>query len=196
MLFALEIDPEAARTASIKVDRRLAIADARSAPFKSASFDLVISFEVFEHITEVERYLAEAYRLLKRGGLFIMSTPNVETYKMAGMNPYHVKEYTVDEVKQLTSEAGFEHPKIFAQIASDESVARLEKSKLLLTIMKLKRRFGFHGDLLPKSIQRVMHKKIAKSDLDHFNPDDYYFIEGKEEEPELIYIMRRSSTAE
>lgn len=91
----------------------------------------------------------------------------------------------------MTSEAGFKCQKIFAQKARNESVARLEKSKLLLCIIMIKRRFGFHGDLLPKSIQSAMYKKISKSDLDHFNPDDYQFIEGKVKELELIYILQK-----
>jgi 2-polyprenyl-3-methyl-5-hydroxy-6-metoxy-1,4-benzoquinol methylase len=190
-LFALEIDSTAAQTASSKIGRTVVIADARYAPFKSEFLDIIISFEVFEHITNVGQYISEAYRMLKKDGLFIMSTPNVETYPMAGMNPYHIKEYTVSEVKKLTTQAGFKAPEIYAQIANNEGIQRLEKSKLLLSVMKLKRRLGFHGDLLPKPIQRIIHKRIAKSDPDHFNKDDYCFIKGKVEEPELIYIFKK-----
>ena len=89
------------------------------------------------------------------------------------------------------SDAGFNCLKIFAQVPAKESVARLEKSKFLLSVMKIKRRFGFHGDLLPKPIQRLIHRNISKSDPDHFNSDDYQYIEGKIEEPELIYILKK-----
>jgi SAM-dependent methyltransferase len=40
------------------------------------SCDLVICFEVFEHLMEPHRALAEIYRLLKRGGYLICSVPN------------------------------------------------------------------------------------------------------------------------
>ncbi|NQU05061.1 MAG: class I SAM-dependent methyltransferase [Calditrichaeota bacterium] len=191
LLFALEIDPVAAQVTSSRIGKTVVVADARSAPFQSEFFDVIISFEVFEHITNVEHYVSEAYRMLKKDGLFIMSTPNVETYPMAGMNPYHVKEYTVGEVKKLTAQTGFSDPDVYAQIANNEGIERLEKSKLLLSVMKLKRRLGFHGDLLPKPIQRIIHRRISKSDPDHFNKDDYCFIKGKVEEPELIYILRK-----
>ncbi|MCF7809536.1 class I SAM-dependent methyltransferase [bacterium] len=190
-LFALEIDSTAAQTTSSRIGKTVVIADAKSTPFKSEFLDIIISFEVFEHIPNVEQYIKEAYRILRKGGLFIMSTPNVETYPMAGMNPYHIKEYTVSEVKELTKQAGFKNPDIYAQIANNEGIERLEKSKLLLSVMKLKRRIGFHGDLLPKSFQRVIHRNISQSDTDHFNEDDYCFIKDKVEEPELIYIFKK-----
>ena len=129
--------------------------------------------------------------MLKDGGMFIMSTPNVDTYPMAGLNPYHVKEYSVEEVTVMLREAGFKEQRVFAQVSKNKDIARLENSRFLLTIMKLKRKFGFHGDLLPRSLQRIVHKKIVGSNLTHSNPDDYMFIEGKIEEPELIYIVRK-----
>lgn len=190
-VIALDVSKEAVAISAPKIDHRLTVADGRKAPFKSNSFNVITSFEVFEHITNVEDYVAEAYRLLKVGGLFIMSTPNVDSYPLAGLNPYHVKEYTVDEVTEILSGAGFKNQRIFAQIAANEGISRLENSRLLLLLMKLKRKFGFHGDLLPRSFQRIIHKKIAKSDPAHFNPEDFLFIEGRTEEPELIYISQK-----
>lgn len=38
------------------------------------SADLVLSFQVLEHVRDVERYLSEAARILRRGGWLILST--------------------------------------------------------------------------------------------------------------------------
>ena len=195
-LFALDISRKAAKITSGKIGKKIVIADGRETPFKSDYFDLIISFEVFEHITGVERYLTEVHRMLKADGLFIMSTPNVETYHLAGMNPYHVREYSVAEVTLLLKEAGFTDQRIFAQITVNKDIARLEKSKLLLSVMKLKRKFGFHGNLLPKPLQRVVHKKISRGDFRSHagaweRDCDYSFIEGKIEEPELVYMIKK-----
>ena len=53
----------------------LASADARRLPFRSESFTTVISISVMEHILRVEEVVAEAYRVLRRDGLFVFTAP-------------------------------------------------------------------------------------------------------------------------
>lgn len=48
-------------------------------PFDDASFDLVLSFDVFEHIPDSDRHLAEVRRVLRDGGHYLLQTPNVLT---------------------------------------------------------------------------------------------------------------------
>lgn len=49
----------------------------RSLPFADASFDLVYSIEVFEHLHRPYDTLAQCYRILKPGGRLVVSTPNI-----------------------------------------------------------------------------------------------------------------------
>jgi SAM-dependent methyltransferase len=44
--------------------------------FADASFDLVISFDVFEHIADSDAHLAEVRRVLAPGGAYALQTPN------------------------------------------------------------------------------------------------------------------------
>jgi len=44
---------------------------------KSNSTDLVIALEVIEHLFDTDFFLTEIYRILKPGGLLILSTPNL-----------------------------------------------------------------------------------------------------------------------
>ncbi|MBU7017902.1 MAG: class I SAM-dependent methyltransferase [Theionarchaea archaeon] len=44
-------------------------------PFKDESFDIVVSGDVLEHTIDRIRYLQEAHRVLKKGGIFILNTP-------------------------------------------------------------------------------------------------------------------------
>ncbi len=67
--------------------------------FAPDSFDYVITFQVIEHIKNDRLMLEEIRRVLKPGGRLIISTPNK---KMSiTRNPWHVREYTVDEFKRL-----------------------------------------------------------------------------------------------
>lgn len=66
------------------------------APFPDASFDVVLSFQVVEHIWDVGSYAAELFRLLAPGGTAIVATPDRTTRLFRGQRPwnlYHVIEY-------------------------------------------------------------------------------------------------------
>jgi SAM-dependent methyltransferase len=70
-------------------------------PIASASLDLIVAFEVIEHIAEWREFLAEARRVLRPSGQFVVSTPNKNYYAASrgasGANPYHVHEFTYEE---------------------------------------------------------------------------------------------------
>ncbi|ACS80710.1 class I SAM-dependent methyltransferase [Maridesulfovibrio salexigens] len=46
-------------------------------PYEDNSFDLVTSVEVIEHLDSYENLIGEAKRVLKPGGLLILTTPNI-----------------------------------------------------------------------------------------------------------------------
>lgn len=70
-------------------------------PFEDSSFDMVVSYETIEHVPEeIQRsFLNEIQRVLRPGGILIMSTPNKAVYtdKVSGHNKFHIKEFYVDE---------------------------------------------------------------------------------------------------
>ncbi len=185
---SLDSSREAVAITNRKYQIPVVQADARAAPFHSEVFELIVSFEVFEHITGVENFLREAYRLLKPGGYFILSTPNVDHYPLAGLNPYHVKEYSPEEVVHLLRSVGFGKPRIFAQVPRKREIERLQKSQLLLIVMKVKRWLGFHGNLLPGFIRQRVNRTIAGGKIGAFDSSEYQFIEGKLDESDLVYL--------
>ena len=76
-------------------------------PVASSSLDLVVAFEVIEHLADWREFLAEARRVLRPSGQLVVSTPNKSYYTAsrgcAGSNPYHVHEFTCEEfVEELT----------------------------------------------------------------------------------------------
>ncbi|WP_299607728.1 class I SAM-dependent methyltransferase [uncultured Aquimarina sp.] len=62
-------------------------------------FDIVLSFQVIEHIKHDHLYLQEIYRVLKPGGKALITTPNAS--KSIARNPWHYKEYDFIELETL-----------------------------------------------------------------------------------------------
>lgn len=71
--------------------------------FPDASFDLVTSIEVIEHLHDYERYVAEMRRVVRDGGMLILSTPNklITSPRPGMMWPYHIHEFYPDELYGL-----------------------------------------------------------------------------------------------
>jgi len=81
-------------------------ADLVALPFADGQFDIVLSFEVLEHIREVDRYLAQLRRVLRPGGTCVISTPNKRWFSgdpTTPHNPFHVREYYPGEFASLLS---------------------------------------------------------------------------------------------
>jgi SAM-dependent methyltransferase len=72
-------------------------------PYADGSFDLIVAFEVIEHLTGWPRFLREARRTLAPNGQFIVSTPNklyyTESRGAEGANPFHVHEFEFEEFR-------------------------------------------------------------------------------------------------
>jgi ubiquinone/menaquinone biosynthesis C-methylase UbiE len=80
------------------------LSDAQSLPFSSHSFDVVVSFETIEHLKEPVRFLFECKRVIKKGGIFICSTPNKRIFTPIFRRPsfpYHVKEFYPKQFSDL-----------------------------------------------------------------------------------------------
>lgn len=75
-------------------------------PFPANSFDLVVAFEVIEHLMDYRAFLDECARLLTHEGLFIVSSPNKRYYAAtraaSGPNQFHEHEFEAEEfVREL-----------------------------------------------------------------------------------------------
>ena len=74
----------------------LTIDPAERLPFADASFDVVLSFQVFEHVSDTSHYLSEIRRVLRPGGKLVLITPDRSTRLLPFQKPWnrwHVHEY-------------------------------------------------------------------------------------------------------
>lgn len=92
-----------------------AVFDASAVPFGDGGFDAVFAGEVIEHVTDVRKTLTEWWRVLKPGGIVIITTPNRERLVAVadGLEcPYsrdHLNEMSYRELtRDLLPACGFE----------------------------------------------------------------------------------------
>ena len=67
--------------------------------FEDESFDVVTCFETIEHVAAQVEAVAELARVLRPGGLLLISSPNRGEYPPG--NPFHEKELTASEFEAL-----------------------------------------------------------------------------------------------
>ncbi len=84
------------------------VAPSTALPYADSSFDVVVCFEVIEHLADWRGLVREAARVLGQDGLFLVSTPNrlyyAESRKTAGPNPFHEHEFEFDEFRDALAE--------------------------------------------------------------------------------------------
>lgn len=87
-------------------------------PLPAESYDLVVAFEVIEHLANYRAFLDECARLLTPDGLFIVSSPNkryyAETRAGTGPNPFHEHEFEATEF-MCELERVFPHVRLLVQ---------------------------------------------------------------------------------
>jgi SAM-dependent methyltransferase/uncharacterized protein YoxC len=95
---------------------RYEVGNVVSLPYEDESFQVAVSFEVIEHLEHPEALLLEAKRLLKKDGVFVVSTPNKQTYSnnRNRVNLYHLKEMYPLELQEVL-ERYFEYVQIYWQ---------------------------------------------------------------------------------
>jgi 2-polyprenyl-3-methyl-5-hydroxy-6-metoxy-1,4-benzoquinol methylase len=88
--------------------------DVRELKFKDNYFDGIVSFDVPEHLSEVdqEKFVHELMRVLKPEGILIIGCPNAKVSTKS--NPFHLKELTMSELQHLLYKY-FNEVKIFGQ---------------------------------------------------------------------------------
>lgn len=107
--------------------------------FNDETFEIVVSFEVIEHLRNPDNYLTEVHRIMKKGGLFLMSCPNITSLisrirvlfgllpPAISMDNTHVSFYRQKDLKALLGSNNFTPTYIPTSISLNP---RTPKSKL------------------------------------------------------------------
>jgi 2-polyprenyl-3-methyl-5-hydroxy-6-metoxy-1,4-benzoquinol methylase len=103
-------------------------------PDLGGPFDVVVSLENIEHLTNPTRFLAGAKQVLTSDGILVVSTPNGQLTEQdqAGniKNRFHIKEFTEEEFRKML-EQFFGSAELFGQWKTPEGLARRDFEKRL-----------------------------------------------------------------
>jgi 2-polyprenyl-3-methyl-5-hydroxy-6-metoxy-1,4-benzoquinol methylase len=99
-----------------KPNLRFITGSASAIPAEPKCVDVVASFETIEHLAEQEEMISEIARVLRPGGVLIMSSPNKHNYSdvPGTRNPYHVRELYTAEFRALLRKS-FAHVDMYFQ---------------------------------------------------------------------------------
>lgn len=79
-------------------------------PLPDGAVDVVVNFQVIEHLWDQPGFVAECGRVLRPSGLLMVSTPNRITFspgRDTPINPFHTRELTAAELTELLTRGGF-----------------------------------------------------------------------------------------
>lgn len=172
------------------------VADATALGFSSNFFDLIIAFEVIEHIEDYPKAIKEFYRVLKPGGLLIISTPNKAVYSPGTKKPFypfHFKEFELSDLRE--SFRDFTIIEILGQFIKG-------KKSLIYSVWNPKRmiriifaNLPFHVKLLIMKGYLAISAWLYQTNILHPQPiklADIYFSKNFSTSRSFIIIMRKS----
>ncbi len=118
-VWGVDIDRHAVAHASANYKRdnlRYLVGSCAGIPLPDASVDVVVSFETIEHHDEHDAMMDEIRRVLRPGGVLVISSPDKRTYsdERAFRNEFHVKELYAEEFAALLK-SRFPHVTMFGQ---------------------------------------------------------------------------------
>ncbi len=80
-------------------------------PMPDSALDVVVNFQVIEHLWDQPQFITECLRVLRPGGSLLISTPNRITFTPGSdtpVNPFHTRELNAAELRELLIDGGFD----------------------------------------------------------------------------------------
>ena len=112
-VYGLDLSPEAP---SFAKDLNISVCDLESdnLPYPDDNFDVIYSKSFLEHIRDPSKFLKEAYRVLKPGGLLLSMVPDWESQHKKFYDDYtHVSPFTIVSLKNIQLVIGFENVEVY-----------------------------------------------------------------------------------
>lgn len=187
-------------------------------PFPPERFDLVLLCETLEHLAiDPLSVFAKARRVLAPGGHLLVTVPNAVRLSnvalmLEGANPFdiyhpensvygrHNREFTLDEMRRLVSDAGFRVVRAETRDRFDRStyetldytgpsrLSRLDRSDVLKALRKGRGRLDDRGDNLYVLGERI-GAEAAASASPHASAPPPHFIDVFDESGDAVQVV-------
>lgn len=165
---------------------------------KDNAYDSIVSFQVIEHIEDDFLFLKEIHRVLKPGGVALLTTPN---RKMSlSRNPWHTREYLSGELAGLAK-------KIFPQVemkgitGNEKVMTYYQENKrsveriMRFDIFNLQYRLPAFILRMPYEIlNRLNRNKLQSTDnrlVTDIHHEDYIVVNDATDALDLLLVVRK-----
>lgn len=192
------IDKSCAYDASLPDNTRFQQMEVPPISFPDESFDYVISFQVIEHIKRDKDFVKEVSRVLRKGGKFIVSTPNAPM--SLTRNPWHIREYTEQQLRDLLA-ADFSSIEAYGVNGNDKIMQYYEQNRrsveriMRFDILDLQHRLPRWILQIPYDVMnRLNRRRLLESNNEltrSIKMDDYSIGEISPQSFDLYYIATK-----
>lgn len=182
-----------ARQCNLNDNVQFHLVDACDLPFRAGEFDVVVTFEVIEHVEEPQKFLLEILRVLKPGGRLILSTPNgLHSRQPNGLPgaPTHLREYLPQELEGELTAADYSEIQLQGQILGPEvwQVYNLTAQASWCDRLRLRRWIpGWMKRNLLAVLVRIRYRQpvaqFAQTQIDAAHVSDSFFLIGMARKP-------------
>jgi 2-polyprenyl-3-methyl-5-hydroxy-6-metoxy-1,4-benzoquinol methylase len=164
------------------------------------AYDVVVSFQVIEHIQNDRFFLEEIYRVLKPGGLALLTTPN--RMKTLTRNPWHVREYLADELRALAAGV-FDAVEVKGITGNEKVMMYYHRNKAAVErltrwdVLNLQHRLPAWMLKLPYELLNRLNRNLLRRRnnelVDTISTDDYLLVAEADEALDLFLTARKKS---
>lgn len=141
--------------------------------FPNESFDIVSSLECIEHVQNPTVLLAEIVRVLRPGGIAVISTPNKDITGSKFLNEHHLREWSMNEFQKLLSNY-FSNVDLYGQ-----RITTGKASQKLFTVIRSSFTYEIYR-IMPKKAKSFMSNTFQNATLgDSWNVKPINVIAGE-----------------
>lgn len=107
-VWGVDKEPEAISFCKKRGLKNLKIGLAEKLPFSDTHLDLLTCLDLLEHVSDDEKAISEFYRVLKQGGLLILSVPSYQKlFSYWDKMLDHKRRYSIGQIKNLLENQKF-----------------------------------------------------------------------------------------
>jgi SAM-dependent methyltransferase len=171
-------------------------ADLAGVPIKARSFDLVVSFQVIEHLEDPTAYLEAIANSTRADGAALVTTPNI--LQSDRVNPFHVHEYEAAELGRLLEQYFEDVEMLGVGMSPNAAQYQADRLRRIRRIMRLDP-LGLRN-LLPRNLidwlfarfSIVVRRGIQQGEgLPDLDVDDFPVVPSDDGCIDLLAVCRR-----